>query len=57
MMDTIVDGVIRPMTSEELAQIEADKLAIAQAQPATPTKEELLAQLNAIAAQIQSLGA
>jgi hypothetical protein len=26
-------------------------------EPATPTKEELLAQLNAIAAQIQALGA
>lgn len=55
-MDTIVDGVIRPMTSEELAQVEADKLAIAQAQPLTPTKEELLAQINALAAQVQALG-
>jgi len=47
-----------PFTAEEEAARDAEEAAwaIQQAQPApAPTKEQLLAQLNAIAAQIQAL--
>ena len=48
-------GVINQvnLTPEEIAQIEA---YVPRTAPPAPTKEELLAQLNAIAAQIQALG-
>jgi hypothetical protein len=55
-MKTMIDGVVRDATPEEIAKHEALKLAAAQfLEPPAPTKEELLAQLNAIAAQIQAL--
>jgi hypothetical protein len=47
-----------PFTAEEEAARDAEEAAwaIQQAQPApAPTKEELLAQLNALSAQIQAL--
>lgn len=47
-----------PFTAEEEAARDAEEAAVLaqQAQlPPAPTKEELLAQLNAIAAQIQAL--
>lgn len=45
----------RDATPEEAAEIEARKAAPPVVAPA-PTKEELLAQLNVLAAQIQALG-
>jgi hypothetical protein len=52
-----INDVVRDATPEEVAQIEAD-IAAEQARQAAivpPTKEQLLAQLNALAAQIQAL--
>jgi len=53
-MKKIVDGVLTDMTPEE---VEAHLAAAPPTLdiPPPPTKEELLAQLNAIAAQIQAL--
>jgi len=51
------EGMV-PFTAEEEAEWDAREaaLAIQQTQPApAPTKEELLAQLNALSAQIQAL--
>lgn len=51
-MQKLVDGVLVEMTNEEIEQfMRVDPLPIVPA----PTKEELLAQLNALAAQIQAL--
>jgi len=45
-----------PFTAEEEAARDAEEAAyVPPSAPAAPTKEELLAQLNAIAAQIQAL--
>ena len=52
-----INDIVRDATPEEVAQIEAD-IAAEQARQAAivpPTKEQLLAQLNALAAQIQAL--
>lgn len=44
------------LTPEEIAEIEARAAAyVPPSAPPAPTKEELLAQLNALSAQIQSL--
>jgi hypothetical protein len=44
------------LTAEEIAVVEARAAAyVPPTEPAAPTKEQLLAQLNAIAAQIQAL--
>ena len=51
------NDTVRDATPEEIAQRELD-IAEAQArraQQATPTKEELLAQVQALTAQIQAL--
>ena len=51
------NDIVRDATPEEVAQREAEFAAL-QAERAAivpPTKEQLLAQLNAIAAQIQAL--
>ncbi len=45
----------RDTTPEETAEIDARRANTETFTPAAPTKEELLAQLNAIAAQIQAL--
>lgn len=46
-----------PFTAEEEAARDAQEAAyVPITTPPAPTKEELLAQLNAIAAQIQALG-
>jgi hypothetical protein len=42
-------------TAEELAEWNARELAYVEPTPAAPTKEQLLAQLNALSAQIQAL--
>lgn len=52
-----INDIVRDATPEEVAQIEAD-IAAEQARQAAivpPTKEQLLAQLNALSAQIQAL--
>jgi len=50
------DGVLRECTPEEIAELEARAAAIIPlAEYSAPTKEELLAQLQALQTQIQSL--
>jgi hypothetical protein len=52
----MIDGVILPYTEEDYAQLEIDKARTAQyQQQSVPTKEELLAQLQALQTQIQAL--
>ena len=52
----IVDGVRVDLTSEEIRALEArDAVYVEPTPPPAPTKEELLAQLNALAAKIQAL--
>jgi hypothetical protein len=52
----MVNGVRVDLTSEEIAELEArDAAYVAPTAPPTPTKEQLLAQLNALQAQIQAL--
>ena len=56
-MKILENNIVRDATPEEIAQRELD-IAEAQARRAqvvSPTKEELLAQLNALSAQIQAL--
>lgn len=43
------------LTTEEIAELEARAAAYVEPIKPAPTKEQLLAQLNAIAAQIQAL--
>ena len=54
-MKKIVNGILMDMTPEEIEVHLAAAPPTLDAPPA-PTKEELLAQLNALAAQIQALG-
>jgi len=53
----IVDGVRIDLTAEEIAEINSRPPipTLASLAPPTPTKEQLLAQLNALSAQIQAL--
>jgi len=52
----IENNVVRDSTPEETAEIDERKAAAALVQPdPAPTKEQLIAQLNALAAQIQAL--
>ena len=52
----IVDGVRIDLTAEEIAEITAQQAAYVPPEPApAPTKEQLMAQLNALSAQIQAL--
>ena len=52
----MVDGVKVDLTPEEIAELEARAAAyVPPILSAAPTKEELLAQLQAIQAQIQAL--
>jgi hypothetical protein len=56
-MKILENGVVRDATTEEIAQREAD-IAAEQARietVVTPTKEQLMAQLAALSAQIQAL--
>jgi hypothetical protein len=50
----IVNGVQVDLTAEEIAEIAARKAAYVPPAPA-PTKEQLMAQLTALSAQIQAL--
>ena len=52
----IIDGVRIDLTAEEIAEITAQQAAYVPPAPApAPTKEELMAQLAALSAQIQAL--
>ncbi len=52
----IVDGKLVNLTQDEIAELEArDGLYTPPAPPPAPTKEELLAQLQALTAQINAL--
>lgn len=54
-----VDGVRIDLTSEEIAELEARDAAYVEpvvTAPAAPTKEELLAELQALTAKINALG-
>jgi hypothetical protein len=52
----IVDGVRVDLTAEEIAEITAQQAAYVPPTPApAPTKEQLLAELQALTAKIQSL--
>lgn len=51
----MVNGVDIPLTPEEIAELDARDAAYVPPTPAEPTKEELLAQLQALQAQIQAL--
>lgn len=54
----VVDGVEIALTQEEIAELEARDAELASyvpPAPPAPTKEQLMAQLNAIAAQIQAM--
>lgn len=56
-MKILENGVVRDATPEELTQAEIDRLAAAQViEPPAPTKEELLAELQALTAKINALG-
>lgn len=56
-MIKIVDGIEIPLTEEEIAEFEAmqSDASVIAPQP-QPTKAELLAQLQALQAQITALG-
>jgi hypothetical protein len=57
-MKILENGVVRDATPEEITQREAD-IAVEQARIAAivpPTKEELLAELQALTAKINALG-
>jgi len=51
----MVDGVVLPYADEDYAQLEKDRAEQATSAP-TPTKEQLLAELQALTAKINALG-
>jgi hypothetical protein len=52
----MVNGVRVDLTPEEIAELEASAAAyVPVTAPAAPTKEQLLAQLQALTAQVQAL--
>lgn len=52
----MVDGVQVDLTPAEIAELEArDAAYVPPTAPVAPTKEQLLAQLNALSTQIQAL--
>lgn len=53
----MVNGVRVDLTPEEIAELEArDAAYVPLATPAAPTKEQLLAELQALTAKINALG-
>lgn len=52
----MVNGERVDLTAEEIAEFEARDAAYVPSTTSAPTKEQLLAQLNALSAQIQALG-
>lgn len=55
-MKILENGTLRDATPEEIAQREADIAAAAAYVEPAPTKEELLAELQALTAKINALG-
>jgi len=55
MAQKMIDGVLIDLTLEEQAARDAEAAAYVEPIKLAPTKEELLAQLNALSAQIQAL--
>ena len=58
-MKVLENGVVRDATPKEIAQREVDATAYQAnlaAVPAEPTKEQLLAELQALTAKINALG-
>ena len=51
----MVNGERVDLTAEEIAEFEARDAAYVPPTTSAPTKEQLLAQLNALSAQIQAL--
>ena len=51
----IVNGVRVDLTAQEIAELEARDAAYVEPVKPAPTKEELMAQLAALSAQIQAL--
>jgi hypothetical protein len=51
----MVNGLRVELSAEEAAELDARVAAYVPPTPPAPTKEELLAQLNALQAQIQEL--
>jgi len=51
----MVNGERVDLTAQEIAEIEEQAASYVPPTPPAPTKEELLAQLNALQAQIQAL--
>jgi hypothetical protein len=52
----MINGVEIPMTPEEIAEFEARDAAYVPPTVAEPTKEQLLAELQALTAKINALG-
>ena len=53
----MVNGVNIPLTPEEVAELEArDAAFVPFDEPPSPTKEQLLAELQALTAKINALG-
>jgi len=52
----IVDGVRVDLTPEEIAELEARDAAYVEPVKPAPTKEQLLAELQALTAKINALG-
>jgi hypothetical protein len=52
-----IDGVKVDLTPEEIAELKANEAVfVAPIPPTTPTKEQLLAELQALTAKINALG-
>jgi hypothetical protein len=51
----MVNGVRVDLTAQEIAEFEAQASSYVLPTPPTPTKEQLLAQVQALTAQIQAL--
>jgi hypothetical protein len=55
MAQKMIDGVLIDLTPQEQAARDAEAAAYVEPIKPAPTKEQLLAQLNALSAQIQAL--
>ena len=52
----IVNGEVIALSQDEIDELEARDAVYVPPTESTPTKEQLLAQLNSLSAQIQALG-
>ena len=55
MAQKMIDGVLIDLTPQEQAARDAEAAAYVEPTPPAPTKEQLMAQLAALSAQIQAL--